>query len=342
MTDNVTLNTGTGGATLATDDISGVQHQRVKIQYGDDGSATDVSDTNPLPIDDAGGSITIDNAALSVVGGGVEATALRVTMANDSTGVVNVSDGGGSITVDGTVTANAGSGPWPVTDNGGSLTVDNSGTFAVQVDGAALTALQLLDDVVSTDGSASPSVGYMICGHDGTNAQRIATDTAGNLQIDVISSLPAGTNAIGKLAANSGVDIGDVDVTSQPARSATTDNIGAALMTNVIHDSTTALTPKFAAISAASSGDNTLVAAVSGKKIRVIQVQVIADSAVSVRFKDGAGGTALTGVMSLAANGGFSAPFTPVGHFETTAATLLNLELSAAVQVSGWLTYVEV
>ena len=32
--------------------------------------------------------------------------------------------------------------------------------------------------------------------------------------VDIASSLPAGSNAIGKLAANSGVDIGDVDVTS--------------------------------------------------------------------------------------------------------------------------------
>ena len=34
------------------------------------------------------------------------------------------------------------------------------------------------------------------------------------LQVDVVASLPAGTNAIGKLSANSGVDIGDVDITS--------------------------------------------------------------------------------------------------------------------------------
>ena len=34
------------------------------------------------------------------------------------------------------------------------------------------------------------------------------------LQVDIVGSLPAGSAAIGKLAANSGVDIGDVDVTS--------------------------------------------------------------------------------------------------------------------------------
>jgi len=125
MADNTVLNSGSGGDTIASDDIAGIKHQRVKIQYGDDGSATDVSDTNPLPIDDAGGSITVDgtvtanlsatdNAVLdtietntdygAVVGGGVEATALRVTLANDSTGVVSIDDNGGSVTVDGTIT----------------------------------------------------------------------------------------------------------------------------------------------------------------------------------------------------------------------------------------------
>ena len=79
MADNTELTAGSGGDTIATDDIAGVKHQRVKIQYGDDGSATDVSDTNPLPIDDAGGSLSVD-------------------------------DGGGALTVDGTVTANLAAG----------------------------------------------------------------------------------------------------------------------------------------------------------------------------------------------------------------------------------------
>jgi len=39
----------------------------------------------------------------AVVGGGVEATALRVTIASDSTGLISIDDNGGSITVDGTV-----------------------------------------------------------------------------------------------------------------------------------------------------------------------------------------------------------------------------------------------
>lgn len=49
MADNITLNPGSGGSVVASDDISGVQHQLVKLEYGADGSATQVSETSPLP-----------------------------------------------------------------------------------------------------------------------------------------------------------------------------------------------------------------------------------------------------------------------------------------------------
>lgn len=98
-----------------------------------------------------------------------------------------------------------------------------------------------------------------------------------------------------------------------------------------------------ASISSASSGDNTIVAAVgAGYKIKVLGMVLIASGNVDVRLEDGASGTALTGVMSLAADGnGFVLPVAPIGHhwLETSANTLLNLELSDAVQVSGFIIY---
>ncbi|HPD15820.1 MAG TPA: hypothetical protein PLE19_12770 [Planctomycetota bacterium] len=51
MADNITLNTGSGGDTLSADDIAGVKVQRVKVQHGADGAATDVSTASPLPVD---------------------------------------------------------------------------------------------------------------------------------------------------------------------------------------------------------------------------------------------------------------------------------------------------
>jgi len=46
------------------------------------------------------------------------------------------------------------------------------------------------------------------------------------MQVDVVAALPAGTNAIGKLAANSGVDIGDVDILSIAAGTNSIGNVG--------------------------------------------------------------------------------------------------------------------
>lgn len=51
MADNTQLDIGSGGDVIATDDISGVKHQRVKVEFGADGSATDVSALNRLPVE---------------------------------------------------------------------------------------------------------------------------------------------------------------------------------------------------------------------------------------------------------------------------------------------------
>ncbi len=56
MADNVSITAG-AGTSVASDDISGVQHQRVKIGHGADGSATDVSHASPMPVDDFGLSV---------------------------------------------------------------------------------------------------------------------------------------------------------------------------------------------------------------------------------------------------------------------------------------------
>ena len=53
MSDNVTIPTsGTGDTTpvIAADDIGGVKHQRVKVEWGADGAANDTSAANPLPV----------------------------------------------------------------------------------------------------------------------------------------------------------------------------------------------------------------------------------------------------------------------------------------------------
>lgn len=104
----------------------------------------------------------------------------------------------------------------------------------------------------------------------------------------------------------------------------------------------TVVTPKFAAIAASSSGNNTLIAAVASKKIRVLAVAFMANGTVNAKFQSGAGGTDLSGLFYMVANTGAALPYNPAGWFETGSNTLLNLNLSAAIAVGGCITYIEV
>ena len=62
----------------------------------------------------------------------------------------------------------------------------------------------------AAEGGALPSVFSVVAGDDGTDAHPLQVDGSGSLK----AVLQTGAAAIGKLAANNGVDIGDVDVTS--------------------------------------------------------------------------------------------------------------------------------
>jgi len=86
--------------------------------------------TGLLSVDDNGSSLTVDNPTISVVGGGAEATAQRVTIASDSTGVLSVDDNGGALTIDGAVTVTS-----------GAITETNSG--------AIKTAVEIIDNMIS-------------------------------------------------------------------------------------------------------------------------------------------------------------------------------------------------
>ncbi|MFN8760226.1 MAG: hypothetical protein ACK5XA_15630, partial [Tagaea sp.] len=55
MTGNVTIKDGAGAnAVIASDEIGGVNYQRVKIALGADGTAVDVSASNPIPTAEVG------------------------------------------------------------------------------------------------------------------------------------------------------------------------------------------------------------------------------------------------------------------------------------------------
>lgn len=99
-------------------------------------------------------------------------------------------------------------------------TADSTAVVAVDV-GAKANALRVAPANDITDGTYIGDIKFGESIPAGTNnigdvdiasALPAGDNNIGN--VDIASALPAGTNAIGKLAANDGVDIGDVDVAS--------------------------------------------------------------------------------------------------------------------------------
>ena len=127
MADGIAITAGSGTTILTDDTGAGGHAQIVKLAISTDASGTLIpaDATNGIDVD-----VTRLPAPLSTTGGGTEATALRITLASDSTGVLSVDD------------------------NGSALTVDNGGTFAVQIDAGAVTSLELIDDPVFADDAA--------------------------------------------------------------------------------------------------------------------------------------------------------------------------------------------
>lgn len=208
MADNVTLNSGTGGAVIATDDDGVAQHQYVKLEFGADNTQTKVDGSNPLPVtvtdapardlgkvDIAMGQVAHDAVGTSsdpVLTGGyasaaaptdvtADGDAVRQWMLRNGATCVNLTAAGAlipgnatdgllvnlgannDVTVTGTVTV-------------GSHAVTNAGTFATQVDGAALTALQLIDNPVLVDDAAfTPATSSVSMA--GFQADETATDS---------------------------------------------------------------------------------------------------------------------------------------------------------------------
>jgi hypothetical protein len=210
-----------------------------------------------------------------------------------------------------------------------------SGNFKVAL--SESTASQAVTGTVTVTQSTATNLKV-----DASGVAVPVTDNSGSLTVDapvgtpVFVRLSDGSSAIATLA---------VSLASLPALAAGTSLIGlvsASAETSTIYNGSTALTPKFAKIAASSSGDNTLVSAVVGKKLRVLAYNFMANGTVNAKFQSGAAGTDLTGLKYCVVNTGICAPFNPAGWFETASNTLLNLNLSGAIAVGGELVYVEV
>lgn len=145
----------------------------------------------------------------------------------------------------------------------------------------------------------------------------------------VDAALPTGSNAIGKLAANSGVDIGDVDVTSLP------DTLQGPAAISI--DSYTQV-----AINLTTGNDQVLVSSAANKQIWVYGYGFTCGDAdgqtVSFQDEDNA---ALSGIMEFSQYGGMAVA--PSGNFAMPIwklATNKDLEVDiGGGDVDGWIAY---
>ena len=97
--------------------------------------------------------------------------------------------------------------------------------------------------------------------------------------------------------------------------------------------------PLYAPIATQTSGA-TIISGVTGRKLRVMSMNVIASIAVNVKWQTQTGPADLTGFAYLATNGGYILPYNQIGWFETLAGDSLNINLSAGISVGGSLTFV--
>lgn len=94
-----------------------------------------------------------------------------------------------------------------------------------------------------------------------------------------------------------------------------------------------------AALSFSSSGDNTAIAAATGKTIKVWKIAFTVAGAVNVTFKDGAS-TSLSGAYVLTANGSnFVLDYDGSPWFVTQPGNAFIINLSGAVALTGQVWY---
>lgn len=337
MADNfTTLDASDASITGAADEIGGVKFPRVKLIHGADGTNDgDVSTANGLPVQ---GTVTAnlgatDNAVLDTIAtntGNVDTN--TGTIASDTTsidgkitacntGAVVLAEGSASI---GKLAANSGVDIGDV-DVASCALPTGAATAAKQLpDGhsVALSATDnaVLDDIASKLGTIDADTGAIK-----TATEKIDDAISGTeMQVDVVASLPAGTNAIGKLAANSGVDIGDVDITSIAAGD---NNIGNVDIASAIPAGTNAigkLLPMDIDVTAHTNyarkyytnagavTDGIIWSPDAGKRWHVTTIYIQVSAAATVTLEDDkAGGDDPVWKAELAANSGAVLQFPP-------------------------------
>lgn len=177
MADNTTLNTGTGGDVVATDDILGVKYQRVKITLGADGvNDGDVSSGNAMPV--SATSLPLPSGA---------ATAANQTTGNTSLGTIAGAVSGTEMQVD-------------------VLTMPTTTIQATDLD---IRNLVFATDKVDASGTIL-GAGTNNIGDVDIASIAAGDNNIGNVDVLTLPATPTGDNTIGRIKITDGTDVADV------------------------------------------------------------------------------------------------------------------------------------
>ena len=150
--------------------------------------------------------------------------------------------------------------------------------------------------------------------------------------------LGAGTAAFGKLAANSGVDIGDVDVLSLPALAAGTNTIGSV---KTAENGKTRVSKRVAV--AASQTGATIWDPTTSTRFVITKLWTSAKTAGDIQIFDGtdSGNTVVSPIMSLAAGGGFAMEWPMDMPYRSAAVDNIlkfttGTGITGSIYVEGW------
>jgi hypothetical protein len=91
-------------------------------------------------------------------------------------------------------------------------------------------------------------------------------------------------------------------------------------------------------INISSSGNNTVIPALTGAGFKIWKMWLVANGAVTVTYQDGAS-TAISGPVALVSGGSQSFSYEGTAHFNTSIGNAFVINLSGAVQVSGTVYY---
>lgn len=332
------VSSGTQRVILATDQpVIPISDNSGSLTVDDGGSSLTVDGTvavsGTVAVTDNSGSLTVDNATLSTTGGGTETGALRVTIANNSTGVVSVDDngstisvddGGGAITVDGAVTVSNTSFDVNLQDGAGTDITSTGGALDVNIASGSSSGTQYTegDTDATITGTAMMMEGATntLVAAQGTAADGLLVNLGSNNDITgtVTANLSATDNAV--LDSIDSAVNGTLTVDASGSAVPITDNGGSLTV-----DGTVAATQSGTWSNRLQDGSGNAITSTSN----ALDVNIASGSSAGTEYTDGDADATPTGAVAMGTDG------TSVYALHTDTSGDLQVDVASSALPSG-------